>query len=122
MTNMFERLMASPAAINKMAALHISGGDRTGKEALLWDQNERYHGLATQCEASFHGDLKQHAKLYDAICKHATLRPGTFYHKDFTKHVQKLWAATHGGWRKNSKVRFKEALARARRRYEGSTA
>jgi hypothetical protein len=118
---MFERLQASPAAINRMAALHISGGDRTGREELLWDQHDRYHNIAAKIksEPSFRGDLKQHAKLYDAICKLALLKPGTFYHKDYKQHVKKLWAKTHGGyWGKNSSVRLNEALARARKRYE----
>lgn len=118
----YERLMASPAAINRMAAFHISGGDRTGKEELLWDQNERYHNIATRL--SGRGDLKQdtlkkHAQLYDAISKLATLKSGTFYYKDYKRHVEKLWIAAHGNFGgKNYKVRLNDAIARAYKRYE----
>jgi hypothetical protein len=117
--SLHDRLMASPAAINRMAALHISGGDRTGKEELLWEQNERYHNIATQLPVG--SPLKDHAKLYDAICKLVTLKSGTFPYKDWKKYVRKLWIKAHNGGSKNMDVRLNDAIARAFKRYEATT-
>ena len=128
MTNMFERLMASPAAINRMAAMQLSHshpGDgpvsRTTNEDLLRAQDEQYHALDTKLAGR--SDLKQHAKLYDALTKLATLKSGTFYYKDYKRHVEKLWIAAHGNFGgKNYKVRLNDAIARAYKRYEAIAA
>jgi hypothetical protein len=117
----FERLMASPAAVNRVAALHTSGGDRTGKEELLWDQNERLHNTDTYLPgrgSARQDNLKRHAQLYDAICKLATLKSGTSYYKECKRHVETLWIAAHGRAGKNYRVRLNDAIARAYKRHE----
>lgn len=118
---LFDRLAASPAAVNRMAAFHTSGGDRTGKEALLWDQNERFHNTDTCLpgRGSVRQDcIKKHAQLYEAICELVTLKSGTPHYRDCKRHVEKLWLIAHGYGGKNYRVRINDAIARAYKRRE----
>jgi hypothetical protein len=61
------KLPTHPQPINKIAALHIAGGDRVGREELHWDQREAFdHAMADARIRLAAAEVEQRRKLADA--------------------------------------------------------
>lgn len=91
-----DRLIAS-RAVNKTAALHVAGGERTDSDLLRWAQQEAFDRVMTQVRLET-GEalLKARRTLEAARQRLRTLKPGTYYHTDFARHVEKLRMKVEG--------------------------
>jgi hypothetical protein len=127
-----ERLMASPAAVNKMAALHTSGGDRTGREELCWHQFDIYETMleklpnwrrdqsrqrikavapkmAAYLECGIENATRRIIDLTIAVGRLSTMPQKSFAFSDYNQYVSfTLWPRLYNKTRKMPKALRRE--------------
>lgn len=86
-----ERLLSHPVPVDKTAALHIAGGNRTGREELLWAQREAFDRAMTEARLLNMAEQQHRRREFARAAQRLdTLKPGTFYRKDWKKHTNKM--------------------------------
>lgn len=76
--------------VDKQAALHIAGGDRRGREELLWAQREAFDRAMVEARIE-NADSEVSARLlfHRGQSRLATLPEGSTYTHDYRKHVKR---------------------------------
>lgn len=86
-----EELLVHSQPVNRTAALHVAGGDRLGREELLWAQREAFEKAMSDARLrNMEREQENRREFARAGGRIAGLKPGSFYLKDWKKHVDKL--------------------------------
>jgi hypothetical protein len=110
-----EELLVHPQPVNKTAALHIAGGDRLGRDELLWAQREAFERAMIDARIrNMEYEQKNRRTLARASKKLEALPPENHYAWDFTKHVNKLRSRVGINQRLDERIRKTTAARLAR--------
>lgn len=104
------KMLEGPKPIDKAAALHVAGGNKTGREELLWQQREIFERAVAEARlANMQTEVETRRKAARADRQLTKLQAGaahaSFYTRDWRKHTRKLFGYSVAAGKRDSQMR-----------------